>query len=354
MSEEDVQAIVIDNGSYMCRAGFSGDEKPKSEFPPVFEKDYNGYKKKLYSIQRSNLGDYIEEIWNRAFHDELHADPSEHPVLLTDTFFCPKRDREKMIVSMFDTFNVPSFYVENQDALSMYANARTTGVVLRVGEGSLSITPLYNGEYIRSGMNRFQFAGCDLSEWMARILMEKGLDFTKPSDKEIARDIIEKTCYVALDYQAEMEKALYSTEMMGKEYCLPNGGCISLKEERFRCPELLFEPYMNGLDFKGIHELLFDSIMKCPSDLRKEMFRNIILSGGSTMFEGFKERIEKEITALAPPTMEINVIALSERNKLTFVGGSILSYLETFPQMCISREEYNEEGPHIVHRLICY
>jgi actin len=90
--------------------------------------------------------------------------------------------------------------------------------------------------------------------------------------------------------------------------------------------------------------------MKCDIDVRKDLYANIVLSGGTTMFPGIAERIEKEMIALAPPTMKIKVVAPEERKYAVWVGGSILASLSTFPQMVITKDEYSESGPSIVHR----
>ena len=84
--------------------------------------------------------------------------------------------------------------------------------------------------------------------------------------------------------------------------------------------------------------------------LSKDLYDNIVLSGGTTMYPGLPERLEKEITALAPPTMKVKIVAPEERKYAVWVGGSILSSLTTFPQMVITKEEYDEAGPSIVHR----
>ena len=135
-----------------------------------------------------------------------------------------------------------------------------------------------------------------------------------------------------------------------KAYELPDGQVITLGKERFRCPEALFQPSFVGMESAGIHELIYNSIMKCDVDIRKDMYNNIVLSGGSTMFPGITERLKKELVALAPSTMRIRIIAPLERKYLTWIGGSILAHLPTFNLMWISKEEYDESGPAIVHR----
>jgi len=131
---------------------------------------------------------------------------------------------------------------------------------------------------------------------------------------------------------------------------LPDGQVITLGSERFRCPELLFKPNFAGIEMCGIHRTCYNSIMKCDVDIRKDLYANTVMSGGTSMFPGIADRMQKEITALAPSTMKIKIIAPPERKYSVWIGGSILSSLSTFQQMWISKQEYDEAGPGIVHR----
>ncbi|KAL0228783.1 hypothetical protein GEMRC1_013403 [Eukaryota sp. GEM-RC1] len=367
---ESAHPIVFDNGSGSVKVGFAGDDVPRAVFPTmigrpkhqramlgsVIREHFCGIEARAkrgrlmlkYPIEHGIVAswDDMEKIWHHSFN-ELQVESQEHFVHLTEAPLNPKSNKENMAQIMFETFGVKGIHVSVPAVLSLYASGHKTGVVCDSGDGVTHTVPIYEGYCSHHDTVRVNMAGRDLTKNMVRLLSDRGLSFNSSAEFDIVRDMKEQLCYVALDYDDELtltERSIQET------YTLPDGQVIDVGSERFRTPEALFNPAMVSLESPGIHEQIYNSIQKSDEEIRPELYKNIVLSGGSTMFEGMEKRIEKEMTNQASPGTKIKINAPPERKYSVWIGGSILSSLTTFESMWITREEYLEDGVKMIHR----
>ena len=294
-------------------------------------------------------------MWKNTFK-ELGSLIDTVPVLMTEInrMWYPKAEREKMAQIMFETFDVPKFYVSIDAVLALYASGRTTGTVITSGYGTTNISSIYEGYALSHAISRLDIAGNDMTEYLKNTLQDKlkstNLDI---SDDQLWDNIKKEMCYVAKDYDMEMKDA----EELEKDYNykLPDGNVVTIKmgKERVMVGETLFQPKLdNDIQEDGTHKLLIKTIKKCDTDIRKELYNNIVLSGGCTMLSGLKERLNKEVRDNVEQGTEIKIIAPPERRLSVWIGGSILGSLCAMDDddVWMTSKEYDEYGPGIVHR----
>ena len=290
----------------------------------------------------------IMQIWNHATRYELSVAPEEHPVLLTEAPLNPKANREKMAEELFED-GIGHLQIANQAVLSLYSTGKINGVVLDCGDGSTRAVPVYDGYAVKDASHVVDLAGIDLTEKLQKIISKSGYNIAKSIrnyklEISLVRDIKEKLCYIAIDVDKEVKTANFCTPSI---YKLPDGKEIVLGIERFQCPEGLFQPSLLGKECAGIHTILNESITKCDAVFQKELYSNIVLSGGTTLLPGFVERMRNY---LAQHKTDFNITVPRELKHSVWLGGSILACLcNSQKSMWISKQEYDEYGSSIVH-----
>ncbi|KAK7563964.1 actin-domain-containing protein [Phyllosticta citricarpa] len=352
--------IVIDNGSGTIRAGFAGQDVPKCYFNSwvgrpkhvralagALEGDFfigkkadglKGLLKINYPLEHGVVTDWddMERIWQYLYTEELKTVSEDHPVLLTEAPLNPRTNRDTAAQILFETFNVPALYTSIQAVLSLYASGRTTGVVLDAGDGVSHAVPVFQGFQIANAIQRIDIAGRDVTDYLQTLLRKSGYVFHTSAEKEIVKDIKQQHSYVCLDPIKEEKEWTGSTARANEksiEYRLPDGQRLKVGAERFRAPEILFNPELIGSEWQGVHQMVVTAINRTDLDLRKDLYSSIVLSGGCTLTKGFGDRLLHEIQRLAVRDMKIRISAPPERIYTTWTGGSILAGLSTFKKV---------------------
>lgn len=370
MSESEFKTVVIDNGSGMMKVGFAGDDAPASVFPSVVgrreKKTAAGTEQEVsvgadvyenmmeFTINRpiersvvSNWDD-AEILWKNAFENVLKVDPKDCLVLLTDSPTNEVENREKMVETFFEKFDMAGIYIANQAALSMYSAGRMTGLVLDCGYGTTFAAPVYEGYAIKDAILTAKLGGKDLTAFLIRLLAERGYSCrSTPTTLKEIKSYKETKCHVSLNFDDDM-KASGSLKDKGT-FNLPDDQVITVDKEAIQCPEAIFNPKLIDLDSPGIPKMVYDSFGKCEVDVRAALASNsIILSGGSTLFSGFEERLRKEMETLIGGNICIH--AHKDRINYPWIGGSVLASLSDLKDKWITREHYKETGSAIVRQ----
>ena len=375
MVDTEDQIVIIDNGSGMMKAGIAGNEAPDAVFPalvgrPKHAQSMHGVTTKQqyigdeaqqkrgilnlrYPIANGIVNDWedMEKVWHHTFFNELRLNPSEvQGVLVTEAPRNPKQNRERMLTVMFETFEVHNMYVAIQAVRSLYANGRSTGLVIDSGDGVSHTVPVFEGFSIPHAIEKMEIAGRFITDYAQKLLLEDGHSFTSTAELEIVKDIKEKLCFVAQGFEEELAQAQQSSSL-DVAYQLPDRSTITVKgTTRMQVPELLFKPELNGKSCKSLQNLAWTSVQSSDCDVRRDLLKNVILSGGTTMYEGLADRVKSEISQMAPAGSEVRVVATPDRKFSVWKGASTLASLSTFGASWISKEEYEEHGAMIVHR----
>eukprot|EP01063_Lacrimia_lanifica_P028114 TRINITY_DN4055_c0_g1_i1.p1 TRINITY_DN4055_c0_g1~~TRINITY_DN4055_c0_g1_i1.p1 ORF type:complete len:398 (+),score=149.06 TRINITY_DN4055_c0_g1_i1:51-1244(+) len=385
-SEEDFPpAVIIDNGTGALKCGMAGSSKPESIIPNLVGRPHKkrGLLKKKKDIDMDTpdvllgadalahtgniaitqpMADGIvhswadmQSLWELAF-EELDADPMDQPVLLTEAPCNPKKTRHQIVEIMFEQFDVPALQLKMQAICSLYASGRTTGLVLDSGDGVSHTVPVQDGWVIENAIQRSNIAGREVTDMLQRVLFQKGYNFSSHREMQYVKDIKEAGCYVAENFKDELEACEKNPSEFEYKYTLPDGQRVTFTDERFKAPEVLFQPMRIDSEELSWQGLTWASIQACGIDSRPMMFENILLSGGNTLFKNIGGRLKSEIQDIATAKNRSAVIKVWEdsgRAEAVFAGASVLASLPSFNKDWLKRDTFDEEGVERAVELWC-
>ncbi|KAL3699170.1 hypothetical protein R1sor_017192 [Riccia sorocarpa] len=338
-----------------------------------------------------NDWEVVESIWDHTLKDRLMIDPKEHPMLLAEPSFNTAQHREKVVELMFEKYQIPALFLAKNAVLTSFASGRATSLVVDCGGGSTTVAAVHDGYVLQKAIVRSPIGGEFLTDCMLKTLESRGitmrprysfkrkeirpgefelqvLDFPNTTEsyklymqRAVAADVKESVCRVP---DVLFEESAYAN-IPTTPYELPDGQTIEVGADRFKIPDLMFNPSLvqtvpgmekfaeTGSSVRGLPQMVIESINKCDVDIRRELFSSILLAGGTAAMQQIKERLEKDLIEEAPQAARVKVLASGnaiERRFSVWIGGSILASLGSFQQMWLSKSEYEEHGASYVHR----
>merc|ERR1719361_2130464 len=316
----------------------------------------------------------MEKFWNRCIYGYLQANPQDHYMLLTEPPLNHPENREYSAEIMFETFQTPGLYIGVQAVLALIASKVSstadkvmTGTVVDSGDGVTHVIPVVDGYVIGSCIRHIPLAGSHITDFIVQMLRERAEPIPPVDVKSVARTIKERYCYAVPKLDKEFEKYDNDPENKFKTYEVYDSKkrqnyTVDVGYERFLGPELFFNPEIFSADFTDpLPNLVDDCILEAPIDARRTLYRNICLSGGSTMFKDFGKRLERDIKRLTKSRVDltreqtghmvdyidVNVITHRMQRFAVWFGGAMLSQLPQFGDWIMTKEDYDDQGPRI-------
>ena len=366
----DKNCLIVDCGSGYCKAGYSGYIEPTVTLPTaVWHPQSNNMITKddksnllfgkqaleaengvlIHPIQKTKIieWDDFELYLDNLFTNELKIKPEEYGIFMTEPPLTLKSSRERLTEILFEKFNTPFIFITNGAVLSSYGAFKYSGFVLDCGYDSSTIVPISNGYPYSSCIQTIDVGGKDVSEFLIKLLVKKGYDEKKI--KKYIKEIKENCCYIENDNNKNNRKI--------KKFNLPDGTEIELDKERILSTEVLFHPEMINKTVGGVANT-FCSSVSAIDHLTKKKFEgnNLIIAGGSTLLDGFSDRLKVEIGRYYGGKYKdrMDIINIKERNNLQWIGASTYSLMQIFKGLCTSKDEYNSFGAAAVHNKCFY
>ncbi|KAJ7034966.1 actin-related protein Arp3 [Mycena alexandri] len=321
--------------------------------------------------------DHMERYWEQTIFKYLRAEPEDHYFLLTEPPLNAPENREQTAEIFFESFNIKGLYIAVQAVLALAASwssnrvtDRTlTGTVIDSGDGVTHVIPVAEGYVIGSAIKHIPIAGRDISQFVLNLMRERGEMATVPPEDQlrVASKVKENYSYVCQDIVKEFRK--YDAEPYKHFERYEGEHSVTGRTsdtERFLAPEIFFNPEIYSSDFlTPLPEIVDEVIQQSPIDVRRGLYKNIVLSGGSTMFQHFGQRLKRDLKQLVDGRLDARQLASGslqkssgvdvdvishKRQRLLWFGGSLLASLPEFYTSCHTKAQYDEIGPSICRR----
>lgn len=377
---EDV--VVSDNGTGFVKCGFAGENIPRYVFPSMVGRPMLRAEEEViddvvlkdvlvgedaarirqgleinYPVENGTVRNWedMEHLWDYTFDEKLGINPAEKKILLTEAPMNDKKNREKMVEMMFEKYNFKGVQVSVQAVLTLYAQGLLTGVVVDSGDGVTHVVAVHSGYALPHLTRRLNVAGRSITQYLIKLLLLRGYAFNRTADFQTVQEIKEKFCYCALDPVKE-RKLAHETTVLMESYELPDGRTIKIGGERFEAAEALFNPAVLDDEQPGISDMVFDMIQAADLDLRADFYKQIVLSGGSTMYPGLPSRLEHDIRkrylaeVLKGDTKRLSKFRLRiedppRRKHFVFLGASVLGdIMASRDEFWMTKDDYKESG----------
>lgn len=287
----------------------------------------------------------------------------------------PPENRENTAEIMFESFNCAGLYIAVQAVLALAASWTSskvsdrslTGTVIDSGDGVTHVIPVAEGYVIGSSIKSIPIAGRDITYFVQSLLRDRG---EPDSSLKTAERVKEEYCYVCPDIVKEFSRFDREPDRFLKHTVTsPNGRSVTVDVgyERFLAPEIFFNPEIYSSDFLTPLPTVVDGVIQSsPIDVRRGLYKNIVLSGGSTLYKDFGRRLQRDIKYMVDARirasevrsggkksggLEVQVVTHKRQRHGPWFGGSLLGQTPEFRSYCHTKAEYDEIGPSIVRRF---
>lgn len=423
----NLRTVVIDNGTGYTKMGYAGNNDPQFIIPtciatketPSSNSGQSTVRSTVGSTAGSNLAnkrgiddldffigdeavansksyalqypirhgqvdnwDLMEKYHEACIFQYLRCDPEDHFFLLTEPPLNAPENREYTAEIFFESFGAKGLYIAVQAVLALAASWTSkdvaeqtlTGTVIDSGDGVTHVIPVADGYVVGSSIKHIPIAGRDLTYFVQQLLRERENSIPPEECLEVAKRIKEMYSYVCPDIVKEFKK--YDTEgdkffrqYVGKHSVTGKPFTVDVGYERFLGPEIFFNPEIASNDFlTPLPDVVDTVIQSCPIDTRRGLYKNIVLSGGSTMFKDFGKRLQRDIkrfvdsrvsrseelsrkavgdASIKAQPLDVNVISHKMQRYAVWFGGSVLANTAQFYNYCHTKAQYEEYGPSI-------